>query len=103
MWCGHQDTSCHQIRNQRIYPLLTLLIITSKGVKFMTLDDLGYELYDKNSHSVSYVKYLGDNEITLEISLDTGEVLKYGNDFRKIVPVEPDGLEVILMENLLND
>ena len=69
----------------------------------MTLEDLGYELYRKDNHSVIYVKYLGDNEITLEMSLDTGEVLKYVNDFRKKVPVEPDELEVILMENLLND
>lgn len=66
-----------------------------------TLYDLGYECISKNDKNIIYAKYLGDNEITLELNVQTHDVKKYVNDFIKKVEITPDNIEVILMENLL--
>lgn len=67
-----------------------------------TLNDLGYELFKQNDKEIIYIKYLGDNEISLNLDINTGIVSKYVNDFRKNILIKPDELEIILMENLLD-
>ncbi len=67
----------------------------------MTLSDLGYEPYWGNETALSYRKILGDTDVTLEINKETNKVTKFINDFRKKIEVEPESMEVILMENAL--
>lgn len=69
--------------------------------KFKTLYDLGYLCLSKNDKEIVYGKYRGDTEITLELDVQTHNVKKYANDFRKKIEIRPDNIEVILMENLL--
>lgn len=65
----------------------------------MTLAELGYEPYMENDKILSYRMIRGDADIVLEINKETGVVKKTANDFRKIVEIEPETIEIILMEN----
>ncbi len=65
----------------------------------MTLQELGYEPYMDNEKFLSYRKIIGDTDIVLEIDKKTQKVTKTANDFRKIVEIEPETIEEILMEN----
>lgn len=51
-----------------------------------------------------FVKYLGDNEISLEINQKTNEIKKFVNDFRKKVEVNLDDQDIDFLKskNLTN-
>lgn len=51
-----------------------------------------------------FVKYLGDNEISLEINKKTNEIKKFVNDFRKKVEVNLDNQDIDFLnsKNLTN-
>lgn len=68
----------------------------------MTLAKLGYEPYRDNDKELAYRIIIGDTDIVLSIDKETKQVKKTANDFIKLVEIEPDEIEIMLIENAFN-
>ncbi len=80
------------------------LISESEAETHMVLlEELGYEPYRYDGTMLIYRKIEGDTDITFEINMNTREIHKFANDFRKKAEICPDVLEEILMKNAAND
>lgn len=62
-----------------------------------------YEFSNETDEGVLiFIKYLGDNRITLEVNTKTKESKKYVCDYRKEVEVELDEMDKRFVDSVLN-